>query len=109
MDLGQQVEQRLVHGLSRHPPVPESPGTHAPRFSCRVGGRRRGGRAGSGIRDWGLGPGRLEQWSHGRRQAGRFFPLPPLLPWRNPQCNDSGPRPASRGAGVRFPRSGGSG
>jgi hypothetical protein len=69
MDLGQQVEQRLVHGLSRHPPVPESPGTHAPRFSCRVGGRRRGGRAGSGIRDWGLGPGRLEQGSHGRRQA----------------------------------------
>jgi hypothetical protein len=64
MDLGQQVEQRLVHGLSRHPPVPESPGTHAPRFSCRVGGDEE---EGARDREFGIGAWGLEQWSHGRR------------------------------------------
>jgi hypothetical protein len=68
MDLGQQVEQRLVHGPSRHPPAPEGPGTLAARASESWGGEgsepwrlgfpsESGGVEEEGARDWEFGIG----------------------------------------------------
>ena len=79
MDLGQQVEQRLVHGASHHPPAPEGrlglpnrgeATVLAPRVSFRVWGwgRRRGGR---GIGNLGLGRGAAAE-----PPGGGGFPAP---------------------------------